>query len=152
MTIKINFEIISFFILFVSILNSNVTNLDEDNFDKIIGSSKESWLIEIFSERCESCRSFEPKWTQLVKKIDYLNIGRINIDEPKGMNLANKLNALENGIPCVRLNYGKDKTEDIMIGTEEPFPSAKTLQNRVDTILKKKGKLQNGKYLINEDL
>ena len=42
MTIKKNFKIISFFILFVSILNSNVTNLDEDNFDKIIGSSKES--------------------------------------------------------------------------------------------------------------
>ena len=143
MTIKINFEIISFFILFVSILNSNVTNLDEDNFDKIIGSSKESWLIEIFSERCESCRSFEPKWTQLVKKIDYLNIGRINIDEPKGMNLANKLNALENGIPAVKLIISKDDIHNIMTGTEEPFPNWKNLKKRIDKILKEKGILKD---------
>ena len=143
MTIKINFKIISFFILFVSILNSNVTNLDEDNFDKIIGSSKESWLIEIFSERCESCRSFEPKWTQLVKKIDYLNIGRINIDEPKGMNLANKLNALENGIPAVKLIISKDDIHNIMTGTEEPFPNWKNLKKRIDKILKEKGVLKD---------
>ena len=143
MTIKINFKIISFFILFVSILNSNVTNLDEDNFDKIIGSSKESWLIEIFSERCESCRSFEPKWTQLVKKIDYLNIGRINIDEPKGMNLANKLNALENGIPAVKLIISKDDIHNIMTGTEEPFPNWKNLKKRIDQILKEKGILKD---------
>ena len=143
MTIKINFKIISFFILFVSILNSNVTNLDEDNFDKIIGSSKESWLIEIFSERCESCRSFEPKWTQLVKKIDYLNIGRINIDEPKGMNLANKLNALENGIPAIKLIISKDDIHNIMTGTEEPFPNWKNLKKRIDKILKEKGILKD---------
>ena len=143
MTININFKIISFFILFVSILNSNVTNLDEDNFDKIIGSSKESWLIEIFSERCESCRSFEPKWTQLVKKIDYLNIGRINIDEPKGMNLANKLNALENGIPAVKLIISKDDIHNIMTGTEEPFPNWKNLKKRIDKILKEKGILKD---------
>ena len=143
MTVKINFKIISFFILFVSILNSNVTNLDEDNFDKIIGSSKESWLIEIFSERCESCRSFEPKWTQLVKKIDYLNIGRINIDEPKGMNLANKLNALENGIPAVKLIISKDDIHNIMTGTEEPFPNWKNLKKRIDKILKEKGILKD---------
>ena len=143
MTIKINYKIISFFILFVSILNSNVTNLDEDNFDKIIGSSKESWLIEIFSERCESCRSFEPKWTQLVKKIDYLNIGRINIDEPKGMNLANKLNALENGIPAVKLIISKDDIHNIMTGTEEPFPNWKNLKKRIDKILKEKGILKD---------
>ena len=148
MTIKINFKIISFFILFVSILNSNVTNLDEDNFDKIIGSSKESWLIEIFSERCESCRSFEPKWTQLVKKIDYLNIGRINIDEPKGMNLANKLNALENGIPAVKLIISKDDIHNIMTGTEEPFPNWKNLKKRIDKILKEKGILKDN----NEEL
>ena len=143
MTVKINFKIISFFILFVSILNSNVTNLDEDNFYKIIGSSKESWLIEIFSERCESCRSFEPKWTQLVKKIDYLNIGRINIDEPKGMNLANKLNALENGIPAVKLIISKDDIHNIMTGTEEPFPNWKNLKKRIDKILKEKGVLKD---------
>ena len=135
--------IIPTLILFVSILNSNVTNLDEDNFDKIIGSSKESWLIEIFSERCESCRSFEPKWTQLVKKIDYLNIGRINIDEPKGMNLANKLNALENGIPAVKLIISKDDIHNIMTGTEEPFPNWKNLKKRIDQILKEKGILKD---------
>ncbi len=152
MSLKIYYQFLSLILLISSVVNSDVLKIDIDNYDKEVNLSKEIWLIEFYSEKCSTCKEFSHVWNELVKKINYIRIGRVNIDEPKGINLANKLNALENGIPCVRLNYGKDKTEDIMIGTEEPFPSAKTLQNRVDTILKKKGKLQNGKYLINEDL
>ena len=39
-----------------------------------------------------------------------------------------------------------------MIGTEEPFPKPAKLKERIDNILRKKGKLQNGKYFINEEL
>ncbi len=81
-------------------------------------------------------------WKILVKKIDYLKIGRINIDEPKGMALANKLNALENGIPAIKLIYKNEVNENIMTGDEDPFPRVKVLKKRIDEILKSKGKLE----------
>ena len=84
--------------------------------------------------------------------MDSLNIGRINVDEIKGINLANKLNALENGIPAIKLIFSKDNIEDIMDGTEEPLPNAKTLKTRITKILEDKGKFKDGKYINNEEL
>ena len=108
--------------------------------------------IEFYSEKCGTCKEFYPIWVELTKNINYLKIGRVNIDNEKGLNVALRLNALENGIPCVKLNYGKDKIEDIMIGTEDPLPNANILKDRIDKVLNKKGKLKNGKYFVSEDL
>ena len=139
-------------ILFSSIVNLNIVNLDIDNYENEINSSKEIWLVEFYSGKCSTCKEFSSIWDKLVKDINYINIGRVNIDEQKGLNLATKLNALDNGIPCVRLDLGKNNYEDIMIGTEEPFPNEKILKKRIDKILKEKGKLLDEKYYINEDL
>ena len=148
---KINLRFIIFFILIICALSTDITYLDEDNFDKEINSSK-IWLIEVYSEKCESCQSFESTWKQLIKDIDYLKIGRINVDEMKGIKVANKLNALENGIPAVKLIFSKDNIEDIMTGTEEPLPNAKILKKRIIKILEEKGKFKDGKYINNEEL
>ena len=151
MLTKINLRFINFFILIICALSTDITYLDEDNFDKEINSSK-IWLIEVYSEKCESCQSFESTWNQLIKDIDYLKIGRINVDEMKGINVANKLNALENGIPAIKLIFSKDNIEDIMTGTEEPLPNAKILKKRIIKILEEKGKFKDGKYINNEEL
>ena len=151
MPTKINLRFINFFILIICALSTDITYLDEDNFDKEINSSK-IWLVEVYSEKCESCQSFESTWKQLIKDIDYLKIGRINVDEMKGINVANKLNALENGIPSVKLIFSKDNIEDIMAGTEEPLPNAKILKKRIIKILEEKGKFKDGKYINNEEL
>ena len=151
MPTKINLRFINFFILIICALSTEITYLDEDNFDKEINSSK-IWLVEVYSEKCESCQSFETTWKQLIKNIDYLKIGRINVDEMKGINVANKLNALENGIPAVKLIFSKDNIEDIMTGTEEPLPNAKILKKRIIKILEEKGKFKDGKYINNEEL
>ena len=151
MPTKINLRFINFFILIICALSTEITYLDEDNFDKEINSSK-IWLVEVYSEKCESCQSFESTWKQLIKNIDYLKIGRINVDEMKGINVANKLNALENGIPAVKLIFSKDNIEDIMTGTEEPLPNAKILKKRIIKILEEKGKFKDGKYINNEEL
>ena len=151
MPTKINLRFINFFILIICALSTDITYLDEDNFDKEINSSK-IWLVEVYSEKCESCQSFESTWKQLIKDIDYLKIGRINVDEMKGINVANKLNALENGIPAVKLIFSKDNIEDIMTGTEEPLPNDKILKKRIIKILEEKGKFKDGKYINNEEL
>ena len=143
MSSQIFFKLINLIIFIIPILSSDIINLNEDNFDKEVYKSNEIWIVEIYSEKCESCKSFEPKWNQLIKKINYLNIGRINVDEKKGINVANKLNALDNGIPSIKLIISQSETFDIMTGIEEPFPNANTLKKRIDKILKEKGKLSD---------
>ena len=142
MASKLSFKLINIIILLIQIICQNIINLDEDNYDNEIEASKDFWVIEFYSEKCESCRKFDSMWKILVKKIDYLKIGRINIDEPKGMALANKLNALENGIPAIKLIYKNEVNENIMTGDEDPFPRVKVLKKRIDEILKSKGKLE----------
>ena len=80
--------------------------MDIENFDNELNSSKEFWLIEFYSEKCSTCQEFASIWTKLANQVKYLKIGRVNIDLPKGLNLATKINALDNGIPCIRLYYG----------------------------------------------
>ena len=152
MFIKMNFRILNLILIISSIKNLNYVNLDIENFDSEVNISKEIWLIEFFSEKCGTCKEFYPIWIELTKNINYLKIGRVNIDNEKGLNIASRLNALENGIPCVKLNYEKDKIEDIIVGTEDPLPNANMLKDRIDRVLNKKGKLKNGKYFVTEDL
>ena len=152
MSINSCFILFNIIILFSSIANLNVVNLDIDNYENEINLSKEIYLVEFYSEKCSTCKEFSSIWDRLTKKIKYIKIGRVNIDEQKGLNLAMKLNALENGIPCIRLDLRKNNYEDIMIGTEEPFPNENILKQRIDKILKEKGKMIDGKYYINEDL
>ena len=152
MSIKCFYRILTIILFINFITSSDYVNFDIENFDNELNASKEFWLIEFYSEKCSTCQEFASVWVKLTKQVKYLKIGRVNIDLPKGLNLATKINALDNGIPCIRLYYGKDKFDDIMIGTEEPFPKPAKLKERIDNILKKKGKLQNGKYFINEEL
>ena len=152
MSIIYFYRIFTFIFLIEIITSSDYANLDIENFDNELDASKEFWLIEFYSEKCSTCQEFSSIWVKLTKQVKYLKIGRVNIDFPKGLNLATKIKALDNGIPCIRLYYGKNKFEDIMIGTEEPFPKPAKLKERIDNILSKKGRLQNGKYFINEEL
>ena len=147
MSIKINIKfILNIFILIIPILtikSPEVIYLNEDNFESNVYSSNEMWLIEIYSEKCESCASFESIWKQLINKVDYLSLGRINIDEPKGMKVATKLNALENGIPALKLIISKEDIVDIMTGIEEPFPNSRDLKRRIEKALKEKRKFED---------
>ena len=147
MSIKINIKfILNIFILIIPILtikSPEVIYLNEDNFESNVYSSNEMWLIEIYSEKCESCASFESIWKHLINKVDYLSLGRINIDEPKGMKVATKLNALENGIPALKLIISKEDIVDIMTGIEEPFPNSRDLKRRIEKALKEKRKFED---------
>ena len=127
----------------MTIKSPEVIYLNEDNFESNVYSSNEMWLIEIYSEKCESCASFESIWKQLINKVDYLSLGRINIDEPKGMKVATKLNALENGIPALKLIISKEDIVDIMTGIEEPFPNSRDLKRRIEKALKEKRKFED---------
>ena len=77
--------------------------LTADNFDKLAGGSAEAWIVEFGSGKCGSCKQFAPTWKETADSLKRLNVGTVNIDDPKGMALAQKLGVLDEGIPCVKL-------------------------------------------------
>jgi len=83
-------------------------NLNNSNYKEEVLDSHEAWLIEYYSEMCGSCKQFSPIWDSTVKNIKKLKIGRVNIDDKLGMELAKQMGVLNEGIPCVRLVHGKN--------------------------------------------
>eukprot|EP00629_Pelagomonadales_sp_RCC1024_P018789 CAMPEP_0119274514 /NCGR_PEP_ID=MMETSP1329-20130426/12272_1 /TAXON_ID=114041 /ORGANISM="Genus nov. species nov., Strain RCC1024" /LENGTH=134 /DNA_ID=CAMNT_0007274841 /DNA_START=105 /DNA_END=505 /DNA_ORIENTATION=- len=63
------------------------------------------WLIEVFSGMCESCKAYESVWHGLEAKVQRntkIALGRINMDDGEGANLAMKFKGLlDGGIPAV---------------------------------------------------
>ena len=100
----------------VSLINA-VPKLSSGDMDKILNKGglegflkdqkKEAILLEFYSEMCGSCKAFTPKLEGLHKKIvadkEDIPVYKVNIDENQGMQLANEQNALEDGIPNLRV-------------------------------------------------
>ena len=109
----------SIFIIII-LINTSLqagVNLNNSNYKDEVLNSQEAWLIEYYSEMCGSCKQFSPIWENTVKNIKKLKIGRVNIDDKQGMELANQMGVLNEGIPCVRLVYGKNgEQETVMAG------------------------------------
>ena len=62
------------------------------------------WLVEFQSGRCGTCRDFAPIWSKLVDAVGgKARFGVVDIDGAAGMELAKDLDALEDGIPSVRM-------------------------------------------------
>ena len=95
-----------------------VSKLSKGDMDKIRvegfegfidGTKKSAVLLEFYSEMCGSCKVFTPKLNALHKKIiddkEDLAVYKVNIDDKEGMQLATDQNALEDGIPNLRLYF-----------------------------------------------
>ena len=82
--------------------------LNKDGLEGFLKDQKKSAiLLEFYSEMCGSCKVFTPKLEALHKKIvadkEDLPVYKVNIDDKEGMELANQQNALEDGIPNLRV-------------------------------------------------
>jgi len=100
----------------VSLINA-VPKLSSGDMEKILNKGglegflkeqkKNAILLEFYSEMCGSCKAFTPKLEGLHKKIvadkEDIPVYKVNIDENVGMQLANQQNALEDGIPNLRV-------------------------------------------------
>jgi len=74
------------------------------------------WLVEFYSAMCGSCREFAPTWTRLEQNLkEKIMFGKVNIDEREGMQLAQSLGVLDEGIPCLRLYKAKDDSKGITV-------------------------------------
>ena len=79
------------------------TAVTDDNFDSTVAKSPVVWAIEFMSAKCGSCKEFAPTWKETASGLKRLEIGSVDIDDPKAAALAQRLGVLDEGIPCVKL-------------------------------------------------
>lgn len=141
------------FIIYIVHTSSNKSEiLNINNYEEKVINSKDAWLIEYYSERCGTCQEFSPIWEKATSKIRKLRIGKVNIDEKSGMELAIKNNILDEGIPLVKLIYG-NKGENITIMAGESMKDQVFLGIIRRYVLKFLGKTKSeGIYYNREDL
>ena len=77
----------------------------EASFERIVAGGEDSWLLEFFDPKCESCRAFAPTWQALVALpwSSGVRLGTVSIAEPAGFALAKRLGVLAQGLPNVQL-------------------------------------------------
>ena len=106
-------------------------------------------VVEFYSAMCGSCTEFAPKWAQLERKLGSVVTSKINIDEKDGMDLAQKIGVLDEGLPNIRL-FSSSKADvankgvSIMPGTEM---SPKEIWGKLKDSVKDLTKRDDGFYL-----
>jgi thiol-disulfide isomerase/thioredoxin len=78
--------------------------------------SEHAWVVEFYSDMCGSCQEFAPVWETLTRKLKSIKNGKINIDTPEGMKLAQKLGVLDEGIPNIQFYSKKGSAHSLMRG------------------------------------
>lgn len=91
-------------------------DLDPDSFQNTVIEDGRVWVVEFYSGMCGSCQEFAPTWTRIEDSLKSIATGKINIDKKPGMQLAESLGVLEQGIPHVRMfsRLGDTKGRSIM--------------------------------------
>jgi hypothetical protein len=152
MLIKKYIIFIVLILIFVHISSNKAEILNVNNYEEKVINSKEAWLIEYYSERCGTCQEFSPIWESATNKIRKLRIGKVNIDEKSGMELATKNKILDEGIPLVKFIYG-NRGENITIMAGDSVDEQVFLAIIKRYVLKFLGKTKSeGIYYNREDL
>eukprot|EP01135_Chromosphaera_perkinsii_P005491 Nk52_evm40s352 gene=Nk52_evmTU40s352 len=83
-------------------------------FEKYVLESNDPWVVEISSAHCGSCQEFEPIWKKLAAETNLnsplLQFGHVSVDGNDGIQIAQKIGALEEGLPNVKM-FAKEIAE-----------------------------------------
>lgn len=92
-------------VVFLTIASTlaSIVELDATKFREEVVQDSRTWMVEFYSAMCGSCQEFSPTWKKIAQKAKSVMKGQINIDTPSGMQLADQLGALQEGIPNVRI-------------------------------------------------
>ena len=91
----------------ISKASEDIVEITENNYESMVVNSKYVWVLDISSKMCESCKIFKPVFSHVASTVKNVKYGIVYIDEPAGLNLANKLNVLDDGLPAVLLYENK---------------------------------------------
>ncbi len=125
---------------------STGVELSADNYEEQVLASPEVWVVEYYSSRCGSCVQFEKTWDEVTSTLKKVKVGRVNIENKGGMELAERFGVLDSGIPNVRVVHGKSgQQKEIMNG--EQVADAISLKNTLTGTIKETAKLENDVYV-----
>jgi thiol-disulfide isomerase/thioredoxin len=135
-------------------------SLDTDaRFWAALTGSDDPWLVEFYDPRCSSCQAFAPVWHQLagLPWAGGMRFATVSIEERPGMDLAQRLGVIDEGLPNVRLflprgehaddeeeeqqrprdERGRPKQHRVMGGGRESGLTASMLKQKVLSIIHK---------------
>ena len=72
-------------------------------FKKNVIEDDRAWIVEFYSAMCGSCKEFAPTWDRIEMNLNDVLKTKVNIDQKGGMEVAQYMGALEEGLPNVRL-------------------------------------------------
>jgi hypothetical protein len=118
--------------------------LDITNYASRVEKAPYAWLLEFYSTRCGSCAAFEGTFHAFTATEDVAtgfkgHVGRINIDSDGGMALAQKLGALDAGLPGVWVVPKNPPRAKLVYGPEDGNRSPEQLWGSVEAVLEKAG-------------
>lgn len=100
-------------------LHENVKELDAATFDTEVLQSSHAWLVRFYSAGCAHCGEFLTMWERITKHHgEDLHLGQINIDNPAGVDLAERVGALRSGIPNLLLFSHHDQVTGVSLMKE----------------------------------
>uniref|UniRef100_A0A224XCV9 protein disulfide-isomerase n=1 Tax=Panstrongylus lignarius TaxID=156445 RepID=A0A224XCV9_9HEMI len=104
---------------------SDVIDLNENNFDKLVTKSDEIWIVEFYAPWCGHCQQFVPEFSKAATALKgVVKVGGVNADEQKP--LAGRFGV--RGFPTVKIfGTNKNKAED--------YNGARTAQGLADAAI-----------------
>jgi thioredoxin-like negative regulator of GroEL len=122
------------------------TPVNVDNFKSVVEDSVNVWVLEFMSGKCGSCAEFAPIWEKTAGGLNRLQIGSVDIDDPRAMALAQQLGVLAEGIPAVKLVRAGGSVSEVMKGGGD-LMSVKQLRYALKKGLAGLAKDAGGKFL-----
>ncbi|CRK86583.1 CLUMA_CG000025, isoform A [Clunio marinus] len=85
--------------------NDDVVQLTSANFDKLVTSSDNVWIVEFFAPWCGHCKNLVPEYKKLARALKgVVKVGSVDCDDHK--DLAGKFGV--SGFPSIKIFIGKD--------------------------------------------
>ncbi len=144
-------KLLAFTALIILGLAHDLTVIKKSNFDALIKSTNEVWILKIAHPQCGSCQEFNPIFHKLTHSNPNFKYGITYIDDNDGMDLANSLGSvMDNGLPGVVMFTNTDGSfVQLVNGSVEPLDKltkkikshAKDLQLKDGFYIKKGAKL-----------
>ncbi|XP_045481715.1 protein disulfide-isomerase A6 homolog [Harmonia axyridis] len=122
--------------------SSDVIELTESNFDKLVTKGDEIWIVEFFAPWCGHCQSFAPEYQKAATRLKgVVKVGAVNADEHKS--LGGRFNV--RGFPTVKI-FSTNKY------SPEEFNGQRTAQGLIDAALSAiKSKVKGGSSGSNKE-